>query len=253
MRLSHKDFVRLEQAIFELYEFRDLERFRQEVPAILLKLMPSVYCFWTDFAVDSVASRQTPAGRVESHSRATPELVKKLKAGLRNQPFTEYSIKGDEETALKLSGFLGHVQFRASAIHYVYREHGLRFKVRVSVNRGPGKAAGVGVLDGKRVFTQRDRLVLNLLRRHFNRAHRNAKLATARLAGSTKSLLAYGLTPRETAVAQWLAGGKTNPEIALILRCGTRTIEKHMERILEKLGVENRAAAAVAIASAERG
>jgi len=41
-----------------------------------------------------------------------------------------------------------------------------------------------------------------------------------------------------------------SPEIAIILSISVRTVEKHMEKILEKLGVENRAAAAVMIANA---
>lgn len=253
MRLSHKDFVQLEQATFELYEYRDMERFRQEVPAILLKLIPSDYFFWSEFTVDPVAHRQTLAGCVESDPRITPELVEEMEGGLRKHPFTEYFINGGEQTALKLSDFLSQTQFRASAIHDVYREWGFKYNLSVSIDTGLGKAAGVGVLDAKKNFTQRDRLVLNMLRRHFDRAHRNAKLATALLADGAKPLLAYGLTPREAAVAQWMAGGKTNAEIAVILRCGVRTIEKHMERILEKLGVENRTTAAVVIAGAERG
>ena len=48
-----------------------------------------------------------------------------------------------------------------------------------------------------------------------------------------------------------MAKGKTNPEIAIILQANRRTVEKHMERILEKLGVENRASAAVMVAQAE--
>src|SRR5437870_684036 len=101
-------------------------------------------------------------------------------------------------------------------------------------------------------FTESDRLMLNLLRTHFNQAQRNAVLATARKAAGAKPLAAYSLTPRETEIGHWIAGGKTNPEIAIILQANRRTVEKHMERILEKLGVENRVAAAVLIAGAAR-
>lgn len=55
------------------------------------------------------------------------------------------------------------------------------------------------------------------------------------------ALLALGLTPRQAEVVYWVAQGKTNPEIALILDTSPRTIDKHMERIFERLGVENRA------------
>jgi len=56
------------------------------------------------------------------------------------------------------------------------------------------------------------------------------------------------LTPRETEVLSWLAKGKTNRDIADILGMSPRTVNKHLEHIFEKLGVETRTAAA-AIAS----
>jgi DNA-binding CsgD family transcriptional regulator len=57
------------------------------------------------------------------------------------------------------------------------------------------------------------------------------------------------LTPRETEVLGWLAKGKTNRDIAEILGLSPRTVNKHLEHVFEKLGVETRAAAA-AIAAA---
>jgi DNA-binding NarL/FixJ family response regulator len=55
----------------------------------------------------------------------------------------------------------------------------------------------------------------------------------------------WGLTARETEVLTWVAQGKTNYEIGVILSACTRTIGKHVERILAKLCVENRTTAAV--------
>ncbi|GHU42386.1 DNA-binding response regulator [Betaproteobacteria bacterium] len=51
------------------------------------------------------------------------------------------------------------------------------------------------------------------------------------------------LTPRETEVLSWLAKGKTNRDIAEILSMSHRTVNKHLEHIFEKLGVETRSAA----------
>jgi DNA-binding NarL/FixJ family response regulator len=51
------------------------------------------------------------------------------------------------------------------------------------------------------------------------------------------------LTPRETEVLSWLAKGKTNRDIADILGMSPRTVNKHLEHIFEKLGVETRTAA----------
>jgi DNA-binding CsgD family transcriptional regulator len=53
------------------------------------------------------------------------------------------------------------------------------------------------------------------------------------------------LTPREREVLEWVAAAKTNRDIAAIVGARPRTIEKHLERIYEKLGVENRTAAAM--------
>ena len=52
------------------------------------------------------------------------------------------------------------------------------------------------------------------------------------------------LTERQTEVLSWVARGKTNAEIGQILSLRTRTIGKYLERIFQKLGVENRTAAA---------
>jgi DNA-binding CsgD family transcriptional regulator len=63
--------------------------------------------------------------------------------------------------------------------------------------------------------------------------------------GATPSRLANAaLTPRETEVLSWLAKGKTNRDIGDILGMSHRTVNKHLEHIFEKLGVETRAAAA---------
>lgn len=51
------------------------------------------------------------------------------------------------------------------------------------------------------------------------------------------------LTPRETEVLSWLAKGKTNRDIADILGMSHRTVNKHLEHIFVKLGVETRSAA----------
>jgi DNA-binding CsgD family transcriptional regulator len=57
-------------------------------------------------------------------------------------------------------------------------------------------------------------------------------------------LRSLGLTKREAEVLLWISQGKRNSEIAEILGARSRTIGKHVERILSKLCVETRTAAA---------
>jgi DNA-binding CsgD family transcriptional regulator len=64
-------------------------------------------------------------------------------------------------------------------------------------------------------------------------------------AGSASTLLRLGLTAREAQVLYWIAHGKTNPEVAIILDAALNTVKKHVQNILLKLGVETRLAAAL--------
>jgi DNA-binding response OmpR family regulator/DNA-binding CsgD family transcriptional regulator len=59
---------------------------------------------------------------------------------------------------------------------------------------------------------------------------------------------AWRLTMREAEVLYWVAKGKTNRDVAEILAMSPRTVTKHMEHILQKLGVETRTAAAAKVA-----
>lgn len=48
------------------------------------------------------------------------------------------------------------------------------------------------------------------------------------------------LTRRESEVMGWLRLGKTSWEIAIILGCAARTVEKHLANLYRKLGVKSR-------------
>ena len=62
----------------------------------------------------------------------------------------------------------------------------------------------------------------------------------------------YQLTGREVEVLTWVAKGKTNRDIGEILGMSPRTVNKHLEHIYVKLGVETRTAAAALAISLER-
>ncbi len=56
-------------------------------------------------------------------------------------------------------------------------------------------------------------------------------------------LAAFPLTRKEAEVLYWVTQGKTSPDIGDILGSSPRTVNKHLEHVYEKLGVENRTAA----------
>jgi DNA-binding CsgD family transcriptional regulator len=99
-------------------------------------------------------------------------------------------------------------------------------------------------------FTARAPLVLNrgtsrIVVRLYSSAHQNLLLFEEKdSADCSTSVPELGLTQREAEVLAWVARGKTNFEIGTILGTSPLTVKKHLERIFQKLGVENRTAAA---------
>ncbi|MEO0316990.1 MAG: hypothetical protein RL404_667 [Pseudomonadota bacterium] len=80
---------------------------------------------------------------------------------------------------------------------------------------------------------------------------RTARMITQamKVIAASPNLDQYQLTPRETDVLGWVAKGKTNRDIGEILGMSPRTVNKHLEHIYVKLGVETRAAAAALVAA----
>jgi len=80
------------------------------------------------------------------------------------------------------------------------------------------------------------------IRAHLRAARLSAPSAPAAPPPAALARLS-GLTPREIDVIEWVAKGKTNRDIAEILDMSPRTVNKHLEHIYAKLGVETRTAA----------
>ena len=60
-----------------------------------------------------------------------------------------------------------------------------------------------------------------------------------------KPLETLGLTEREAEVLLWVAQGKSNADIAIILGMAEKTVKRHLSNLFPKLGVESRNAATV--------
>jgi DNA-binding NarL/FixJ family response regulator len=54
-----------------------------------------------------------------------------------------------------------------------------------------------------------------------------------------------GLTGREADVLLWVAQGKSNGDVAIILEMSEKTVKQHLGSVFQKLGVESRTAATV--------
>jgi DNA-binding CsgD family transcriptional regulator len=251
MRLSHRDFDALQHAILELYAHREADAFRQAVPGIFLRLVPAAYFSFVESRVDLRARRVRITDTWDCPAVPKPPDDAKLQREIFLHPFTQYAIRKGVMNAVRLSDFMSLPELKASRLwRNLLAVPDFGRMIGVGSYSGPGiSMLSANRHTGDRDFSGRDVTVLNLVRPHFDQARRHADGKASRRVAPGLPIESFGFTPREAEIARWLSRGKSNPEIATVLRMRVRTVEKHVERILGKLGVENRATAAVIVSN----
>jgi DNA-binding CsgD family transcriptional regulator len=155
-----------------------------------------------------------------------------------------FARTGDLRTR-KISDLLRLREWRAREIYNVcYRP--LQYEIDVGIPARPGSTKTFIFRSSKNDFTERDRLVLELLRPHLH-------LIDETFERQRRIALDVALTRREREVLSWVESGKTNAEIAEILWISPLTVAKHLEHTYEKLGVRSRTAAVARLRAAGRG
>jgi DNA-binding CsgD family transcriptional regulator len=150
--------------------------------------------------------------------------------------------------AHRISDSIPFARFRHSALYdEYYRRIGIDHVVAVPIEVDDEVLVSFVLNRKRRDFSDRERELLDrvgpVLARLFAALRASSRVGTA--APRLRSELA--LTPRERDVVGWLAGGKTDRDIGAILGCSHRTVQKHLQRIYEKLGVETRTAAVMRV------
>ena len=105
----------------------------------------------------------------------------------------------------------------------------------------------VGLLRDGRPFDRGEKDLLGLIQPHLSNGR---KLALAMTGAedtpvSPELFAGAGFTPRESDVLYWLTRGKSNEEIAKILRLRADSVSRHLRTIYDKMGVEHRVAATI--------
>lgn len=175
-------------------------------------------------------------------------------------PISRYRDETGNLDAVRISDIVGSVRYRQSGIYREYfRPAGIEHVVDLGLPTRAGRHRSIVLFReiGDRDFSERDRVVLDLLRPHLlgfeatvelRRRLRRA-LEEETLDGTaedpSKGPIAedIGLTPREREIVVLVAQGKTNAEIAAQLWVAPSTVKKHLENVYVKLGVGRRAAA----------
>ena len=170
-----------------------------------------------------------------------------------DHPLVRFHSQNPRGGAHRISDSLPRGQFQNSPLfNEYYRSIGIDHAIAVPLHVD-GRTLVSFVLNRSKVdFTDRERDILEFVRRYLAQQYRYAQLlgrqrATQEMtvANALFSQFIPALTPRETEVLNWVVAGKTNPEIAAIVSAGVRTVQKHLEHIFTKLGVETRTAAAM--------
>ncbi|MFZ4765819.1 MAG: helix-turn-helix transcriptional regulator [Roseimicrobium sp.] len=195
--------------------------------------------------IDSMAVDQFKAvkGQIVSHQHVTsrgfeghPEVAVIPRLVAQDHPLIQHAVQAQGSEALRMSDFVSQRELKQLSIyHYnskIHSEWRDQMALRTKVAGGTLNIT----LNRDRIFTDEELFVLDLLMPHIRRVIGRCALFM-RLPGNDQ------LTPREREVLYWMTKGKRDEEIALIIKSSPRTVNKHVQVILTKLGVENRTSA----------
>ncbi len=251
MSLTGKDFDALQAAILEMNSRRDLKEFRAALSKLMLQLIPADYFAWNELLINPKSGTLHSVDFVESTDGVWLTFAERISRIIYEHPFTKPFLEQPNPTALKFSDFHSLKQLLQTRVYQVaYAPLGFSRQMSIPIWLHPGLVSSLNFSGRGKDFSERDRQMLNRIAPHFKQAYQNAEIATARATALSRPLIAFQFTRSESEIAIWLAEGKSNPEIAAILGLSPRTVEKNVEKMLEKLGVENRTAAALRIAKA---
>ena len=158
-----------------------------------------------------------------------------LAACYQQNPIYDY-IQGGRDLPVRVSDLASRSRFHNTELYQeMFRHVGIEHQLHVVV---PVRSGSVSLsMNHQFDFTIEQVEIFRMLAPEIARAYYRAQTTPG-----TPSVEA-GLTQREQEVWRWLRDGKRNREIGIILGISERTVEKHVERVLAKLGVETRAAA----------
>ena len=238
----------------ELHTLRDAGSLPQHVLKSLRALIPHEFggCHLIE------PSRHHIAACYEPECPPLPSQHKEFWRLAKSHPLNPL-LYANPSRAWKLSDVISRQAFRSTEFYNVlYRPLGVDCELVAALpdHRTPSAFLLISLHRRRTDFSERDRLVLNLLLPQVANARRRIRDGaeiTSRREDLSRVLdeepgfrewleahTTWALTQRECQVLFWLCQGKTNAEIGRILGIAERTAETHALNIYPKMGVENR-------------
>jgi len=205
----------------------------------------------SDFATLSVCDLESGHRSVVSN---VPGAIPKAQIEVFDRHFHEHPLvlahgRNPAAVTRRISDLVHPAEFRRTPLYNdYYRAIRIDHAVAVPIHVHRHELVSFVLNRSGRDFSEHDRDRLESIRPLLGNLFRlGRELEGARAAWGVPSPAGsprvVPLTPREREVLHWLAGGKTDRDIAAILGISPRTVHKHLQRIYEKLGVETRTAA----------
>ncbi|MDQ3834808.1 MAG: helix-turn-helix transcriptional regulator [Actinomycetota bacterium] len=174
-RLGQRDLDTFLSFLREIYAAPDLESFAARIVLALPKVVPSE---WTSYN-EVNPQRQTITWVMEPFPSDSSELVQAFAQHIPEHPLINHHQQTRDGRALKISDFLTQSQFHKLELYNeFYRRLEVEHQMAVILPAPAPLVIGIAVNRSSRDFSERDRLLLNLLRSHLIQAYRNAEAIT---------------------------------------------------------------------------
>lgn len=123
------------------------------------------------------------------------------------------------------------------AITSLKLEFGVKTCLSTGVRGGNGSCSYFAFSNFDPKQADKLRLLLDILAPHFHLSYMRCQSTWK---PERPAQPAYILSKREEEILRWVAAGKTNWEISVILKVSLNTVKFHLKNVFQKIGVENR-------------
>lgn len=237
-RLTHAQYTRLLDFIADLQQPVEGAGFGARLVSLVGELVPG-----SVVAVDQI--HELTGQYLLDHNcpldaADTARYFTRLQQVYQQNPIYPYMQAGGKGPVVRLSDLCSRTTLeRTDFYNDIFRPLDLKHQISVIMPR----AGWITTLtiNRDRDLPQSTTDLLQLASRHISLAHRASQLFGPLTSSPAQEI--HALTQRERDVFHWMREGKRNSEIAIILGCAPRTVEKHVENILNKTSSETRGAA----------